>query len=60
MSSDLPAAKCTMAGSWDGPREAFGSQNVLELSTTNWYLLCHLPLQGLNHVLLQLLTSNIP
>ena len=31
MSSDLPAAKCTMAGSWDGPREAFGSQNVLRI-----------------------------
>ena len=31
MSSDLPAAKCIMAGSWDGPREAFGSQNVLRI-----------------------------
>ena len=38
-----------------------------EPSTTNWHLplalatgTCHLPLQGLNHVLLQLLTFNTP
>ena len=49
MSSDLPAAKYTIAGSWDGPREAFGSQNVLRIVNHKLVLAmgtCHLPLQG--------------
>ena len=34
---------------------------TIRLSTTNWHLVvCHPPLQGLSHVLLQRLTSTPP
>ena len=41
-----------------GSREESVRGCVKQMSTINWD--CHLPLQGLNHVLLQLLIFNAP
>ena len=43
---------------WVGSGEESVRGSVKQMSTINWD--CHLPLQGLNHVLLQLLIFNAP
>ena len=43
---------------WVGSKEESVRGCVKQMSTINWD--CHLPLQGLNHVLWQLLIFNAP